>query len=115
MRTAAISLFGLLSVATAVPVINSPEVEIVVEASHGGAGSGLTNTTITVPVGPLYTNKAALAAVSTLYLLDDETVSCIPYQSEDGTGTHGLPFTVGHPSFLSTNTVVVGSIRCTSN
>ncbi|KAI0009044.1 hypothetical protein F4779DRAFT_407276 [Xylariaceae sp. FL0662B] len=90
-----------------------------VEASHGGAGSGLTNTTITVPIGPVYTNSVALDQVSTLYLVGRTdpavpitTIECTPYKATDGTGSHGLPFSVNKPSRLSTNTVQVGSIVC---
>ncbi|KAI1076110.1 hypothetical protein F5B20DRAFT_557571 [Whalleya microplaca] len=93
-----------------------------VEASHGGAGNGLTNNTISVPIGPVYTNAQFLAQVSTLYLVGRTdtlvpitTIECTPYKAEDGTGSHGLPFTVLQPSYLSTNTVKVGSIVCTNS
>ncbi|KAL7629234.1 hypothetical protein AAE478_000754 [Parahypoxylon ruwenzoriense] len=94
-----------------------PQATIVVEASHGGAGQGLTNTTIIVPVGPVYINRGDLDAVSTLYLTDVQgypldRVSCTPYRSTDGSGTHGRPFTSTEPSLLSTNTVQIGSIVC---
>ncbi|KAI5862079.1 hypothetical protein GGS23DRAFT_103669 [Durotheca rogersii] len=90
---------------------------VVVEASHGGAGNGLTNTTIAVPIEQVYTNPEALDEVSTLYLIDAEGVAvesvvCTPYRGTDGTGASGLPFTNTNPSYLSTNTVVVGSIVC---
>ncbi|KAI2624466.1 hypothetical protein GGS21DRAFT_493877 [Xylaria nigripes] len=111
MRAAAFA--ALLTVASAAPAAQIDNVHVVAEAIHGGTGIDRTNTTITVPVGPLYRNEEVLDQVSTLYLLDGDGVSCIPYQSADGTGPHGLPFTVGHPSYLSTNTVVVGSIQCT--
>ncbi|KAI0096757.1 hypothetical protein GGR51DRAFT_542748 [Nemania sp. FL0031] len=111
MRTAAFALMAA-ALASAAPASRSESATIVVEASHGGAGSGLTNTTITVPVGPVYTNTAVLDTVSTLYLLSPDTVTCTPFKNADGTGNGGLPFTVGHPSLLSTNTVVVGSIVC---
>ncbi|KAI1780098.1 hypothetical protein F4818DRAFT_165431 [Hypoxylon cercidicola] len=91
-----------------------------VEASHGGAGSGLTNTTIRVPIDEIYNNKEALSEVSTLYLIGAtevaiDSITCTPYKAEDATGSHGLPFTVNTPSRLSTNTVVVGSILCNSS
>jgi hypothetical protein len=114
MRAAALALFTA-ALASAAPTSASQEdAIIIIEASHGGAGSGLTNTTITVPIGTVYTNEEALAEVSNLYLLCPKSTTCTPYQSEEGTGTDGLPFTVGKPSRLSTNTVVVGSIVCTS-
>ncbi|KAI3325584.1 hypothetical protein HD806DRAFT_533247 [Xylariaceae sp. AK1471] len=114
MRAAALALLTAAFVKAA-PTSTSQEAVIVIEASHHGAGSDLTNTTITVPIdGTVYTNTEALAEVSSLYLLSPESVICTPYKNEDGTGTGGLPFTVGNPSRLSTNTVVVGSIVCTS-
>ncbi|KAI8627177.1 hypothetical protein F5Y19DRAFT_487128 [Xylariaceae sp. FL1651] len=96
--------------AAAAPACTNPDATIIIEASHGGAGSDLTNTTIIVPIGPVYTNEQALAEVSSLYLLTPLGTTCTPYANEDGTGTDGLPFQVGKPSLLSTNTVVVGSI-----
>ncbi|KAI1768330.1 hypothetical protein GGR53DRAFT_439372 [Hypoxylon sp. FL1150] len=91
---------------------------VTVEASHGGAGNGLTNTTISIPIGVTYAGNPALEEVSTLYLVGStsgvpvDSITCTPYKSTDGTGTHGLPFTSKVPSRLSTNTVVVGSIKC---
>ncbi|KAI1407862.1 hypothetical protein F5Y13DRAFT_194974 [Hypoxylon sp. FL1857] len=96
----------------------APSAYITVEASHGGAGNGLTNNTIIVPIDTTYTNPDALAAVSTLYLVGAsagvpvDSITCTPFQSTDGTGTHGLAFTSTTPSRLSTNTVQVGSIVC---
>ncbi|KAI1398521.1 hypothetical protein F4819DRAFT_468232 [Hypoxylon fuscum] len=95
------------------------KVIINVEASHGGAGSGLTNTTVNMPWGEVYTNKTALDAVSTLYLIGTTSqdlpagsIYCIPYKNTDGTGSHGLLFDLYEASRLSTNTVQVGSITC---
>lgn len=48
-------------------------------------------------------------------LVQIETVTCTPYKYIDGTGRSGLPFTDGNPSYLSTNTVVVGSIYCSTS
>ncbi|KAK9799890.1 hypothetical protein AB5N19_10502 [Seiridium cardinale] len=98
----------------------TPSATIVIQASHGGAGSGLTNNTISVPVGPVYTNAQALSAVSTLYLtgaseIPVDSIICTPYAAANGTGSRGLPFTSSTPSYLSTNTVQVGSIVCLSN
>ncbi|KAH8891536.1 hypothetical protein GQ53DRAFT_841450 [Thozetella sp. PMI_491] len=93
---------------------------VTIETSHGGAGSDLTNATIQVPLTGLpYVNQTALNAVSTLYLTGAidaplENIVCIPWKAFDGTGTGGLPFTSSQPSRLSTNTVVVGSITCTT-
>ncbi|KAH7311320.1 hypothetical protein B0I35DRAFT_437894 [Stachybotrys elegans] len=75
------------------------------------------NSTVPVPIGPIFTGDAALSAVSTLYLTGStgvpvDTVICTPFRNIDGTGNGGLPFTFGSPSFLSLNTVVVGSIVC---
>ncbi|KAI1174431.1 hypothetical protein F4777DRAFT_579986 [Nemania sp. FL0916] len=120
MRTTAITLLAtaIAGITSAAPAptttrgVPLPEdALVVVEASHGGAGSGLTNTTITVPIGTVYTNEA-LAAVSTLYLLSPNDGVCTPYLYANGTGARGAPFHVGEPSRLSTNTVVVGSVVC---
>lgn len=92
---------------------------ITVEASHGGAGSGLTNTTLSIPLLTQYTNPA-LDAVSTLYLTGStgdvqfSSITCYTYRNDNLTGMGGLPFTSETPSRLSTNTVVVGSIFCNS-
>lgn len=117
MRTSTIisSAAALAGLASA-----TPSAVITIEASHGGAGSGLTNNTITVPIGPVYTNAQSLSTVSTLYLtgaseVDIKSISCTPYQSTNGTGSRGLAFSSGTPSYLSTNTVQIGSIICLSN
>ncbi|KAI1746645.1 hypothetical protein F4782DRAFT_523820 [Xylaria castorea] len=110
-----ISLAALCAaaVASAVPGHPTPHTAIVViETSHGGAFNDRTNRTIAVPIGPVYVNEGALAAVSTLYLLGPNTATCTPYKATNGTGSGGLPFYINHPSLLSTNTVVVGSIVC---
>ncbi|KAI1431332.1 hypothetical protein GGR50DRAFT_698091 [Xylaria sp. CBS 124048] len=116
MRASSVlALIGSAATAFAIPTGQAPSsVQIVVETSHGGGGNDITSVTISVPVGTLYTNPTALAAVSTLSLLGSSTdnVYCTPYTSVDGTGNHGIAFSVGHPSYLSTNTVVVGSIYC---
>jgi hypothetical protein len=111
MRAAGLALFTA-AIANATSTTSCQDALIIIEASHGGAGNGLTNTTITVPIGTVYTNPDALDEVSTLYLLSPESTTCTPYKLSNGTGSSGLPFTVGHPSYLSTNTVVVGSIAC---
>ncbi|KXT08091.1 hypothetical protein AC579_1467 [Pseudocercospora musae] len=110
-RTAAIIL---LAAATA----SGQTATITIEASHGGAGSGLTNNTIQVPLNTRYTNPA-LDTVSTLYLTASDGVAldsiiCTPYRYNNLTGAGGLPFTSSTPSFLSTNTVQVGSLFCNS-
>ncbi|KAI7343975.1 hypothetical protein KC320_g9030 [Hortaea werneckii] len=92
---------------------------VTITASHGGAGNGLTNTTITVPLGSLYTN-AALDEVSYLYLTGAsdavlESITCTPYRYANGTGEAGRPFTSSSPSLLSTNTVKVGSLTCVAS
>ncbi|KAI7265231.1 hypothetical protein KC345_g8531 [Hortaea werneckii] len=92
---------------------------VTITASHGGAGNGLTNTTITVPLGSLYTN-AALDEVSYLYLTDAseavlESITCTPHRYANGTGEAGRPFTSSSPSLLSTNTVKVGSLTCVAS
>lgn len=105
---------GLATAATAL----AQTATVVIEASHGGAGSDLTNTTITVPLNTRYTNSA-LQVVSTFYLtgangVDVDSITCTPYRYSNLTGMGGLPFTSTKPSFLSTNTVSVGSLLCKS-
>ncbi|KAI0509516.1 hypothetical protein F5B22DRAFT_324277 [Xylaria bambusicola] len=98
------------------PPPSQEHVAIAVETLHHRRGhtTSLTNQTIEVPVGPVYRNGSALGRVSTLYLLDNTAVTCIPYLSEKPTGPHGNPFTVGHPAVLSEDTpVTVGNILCT--
>ncbi|KAF7194637.1 hypothetical protein HII31_04143 [Pseudocercospora fuligena] len=104
----------LLAAATA----SAQTATITIEASHGGAGNGLTNTTIEVPLNMRYTNSA-LDTVSTLYLTGSDgvaldSITCTPYRYNNLTGAGGLPFTSATPSFLSTNTVQVGSLLCNS-
>ncbi|CAJ2500600.1 Uu.00g034530.m01.CDS01 [Anthostomella pinea] len=103
---------GFVGLASAGAAPNGANAEIVINA-------GTLNTTVLIPIGSVYTSESNLTAVSTLYLtgaspVPVESVTCTPYQSTDGTGTSGLPFTVESPSFLSTNTVQVGSILCES-
>ena len=115
MRTTAFAL-SAAALATAASA-QQPTAQITIEASHGGAGNGLTNKTIDVPIGPVYTNAEALAAVSTLYLtgaqgVPVDHVTCTPYHAATGEGSSGLPFTSTTPSRLSTNPVQIGSIQC---
>ncbi|KAI0427157.1 hypothetical protein F5Y09DRAFT_316988 [Xylaria sp. FL1042] len=93
-------------------------VTIAVETFHKDRGNGtyLTNRTISVLVGPLYRNASVLNEVTTLYTLEFERVSCIPYISEIPFGPHGTPFTLHHPAELVKNdTVIVGNIICTES
>lgn len=92
---------------------------VTIESSHGGAGQGLSNITVDIPLTATYTNRSALAEVSTLYLVDArgvpfDSVTCTPFRYANGSGDAGLPFNETSPSFLSTNTVEVGSIVCIS-
>ncbi|KAI5362181.1 hypothetical protein Slin14017_G074180 [Septoria linicola] len=92
---------------------------VIVESSHGGAGNGLMNESITVPLNTIYTSPA-LDAVSTLYLTQSEcielgSVTCTPHRDTDGTGVAGLPFNSTSPSFISTNTEQIGSLVCISS
>lgn len=96
-----------------------PAAIVVIEASHGGAGQDLTNQTVTIPLTATYSNTSALAEVSTLYLVNAvgvplTSISCTPFRNADGTGKSGLTFDSTTPSYLSTNTVQVGSIVCIS-
>lgn len=91
-----------------------PTVEITIVDRRLGTNSSISGT-----IGTLIT-ELDLDTVSELYLssaelVPIETVTCTPYKYIDGTGRSGLPFTEGNPSYLSTNTVVVGSIYCSSS
>ncbi|KAK5685517.1 hypothetical protein LTS10_003596 [Elasticomyces elasticus] len=93
--------------------------DVTITASHGGAGNGLTNTTVIVPLGTPYTNSA-LDTVSYLYLTGAngaalEDITCQAYVYPNGTGAAGQPFTHISPALLSTNTVIVGSLVCSSS
>ncbi|KAH8164538.1 hypothetical protein CIB48_g3713 [Xylaria polymorpha] len=88
---------------------------IAIEAFHGEARAGLANLTLVIPVGPAYINKAALHAVSALYILEDDGVTCIPYSAEFAGGPHGNPFTFGHPAIMSENMAAIGCLVCTKN
>ncbi|KAI0202322.1 hypothetical protein F4808DRAFT_421191 [Astrocystis sublimbata] len=110
MRFSSFAVLAAATLASAAPTVDIATV--VVEASHGGAFNDRTNQTLSVPIGSVYVDEHALNAVSTLYLLGPNGVTCTPYKAKDGTGNRGLPFSVGKPSYLSTNTVVVGSIQC---
>lgn len=93
---------------------------ITITTSHGGAGQDLTNRTITIPLNDAYTNADALEAVSYLSLtgatgVPFDSVTCQAYQDRDATMAGGEPFDSSAPALLSTNTVVVGSIVCTTD
>ncbi|OTB08729.1 hypothetical protein M426DRAFT_316749 [Hypoxylon sp. CI-4A] len=91
---------------------------VTAEILHGGTPDR--NTTINVPIDDVYTNKAVLDQVSTLYLIGSsqdvqaDSITCTPFKSQDGNGQSALPFDINTPSRLSTNTVQVGSIVCHS-
>ncbi|RMY83741.1 hypothetical protein D0862_11611 [Hortaea werneckii] len=110
---------ALLAVGAFATTAFAQSASVTITASHGGAGNGLTNTTITVPLGSLYTN-AALDEVSYLYLTGAsdavlESITCTPHRYANGTGEAGRPFTSNSPSLLSTNTVKVGSLTCVAS
>lgn len=103
----------------AATTIAAQSVVVIIEASHGGAGNGLTNNSITVPLSTYYTDPK-LDAVSTLYLtqasdVELDAVTCTPYRNANGSGSAGLPFNSTRPSFISTNTEQIGSVFCISS
>jgi opacity protein-like surface antigen len=105
---------SLASTATAAALAWDNAAIVIVEA-HNGLHS--TNSTIAVEFGHVYAGGGALHEVSTLYLGDTigapfDSVTCTPHHASNGQGTGGRPFNSTSPSFLSTNTVVVGSIVC---
>lgn len=109
-----IPLVAVMSSAASASGLAQPTVEITVVDRRLGTNSSITGT-----IGALLIGKS-LDTVSELYLssteaVQIETVTCTPYKYTDGTGRGGLPFTEGNPSYLSTNTVVVGSIYCSSS
>ncbi|KAI0472202.1 hypothetical protein GGR56DRAFT_678040 [Xylariaceae sp. FL0804] len=110
-------VFSILAAGAAFAAALEPVAVVRIEASHGGAGNGLTNTTFATPLGSIYADATKLDEVSTLYLdgvwgADATHVTCTPYAYNNGTGRGGLAFTTTEPSYLSTNTVQVGSVIC---
>lgn len=106
------------TILTAATTIAAQSVVVIIEASHGGAGVTLTNTSITVPLSDYYTNPA-LDAVSTLYLTQASgvnltAVTCTPYRYAEASDNAGLPFNSTTPSFISTNTRQIGSVFCSA-
>ncbi|KAK6221504.1 hypothetical protein LQW54_001276 [Pestalotiopsis sp. IQ-011] len=111
MRT---STFIASAAALAGTVYATPSAVISVEFHDNGA---LKNTSVTVPIGTVYTDPKNLYQVSTLYLssavdADVNSITCTPFQNNHGTGAGGKDFSYGNPSLLSTNSVQVGSIVC---
>ena len=101
----------------AVSAFAQKEAAVTIEASHGGAGNGLTNTTIDVIINKPYHNATILDEVSTLYLrgatgVPLDSITCTPFKNADGSGDSGLPFNSTSPSYVSTNTIQIGSIVC---
>ncbi|GAW16654.1 hypothetical protein ANO14919_060900 [Xylariales sp. No.14919] len=116
MRATSFAILSAAALASAAPTTpTSQTATVVVETAHGAAYNDRTNRTITVPIGPTYINTEALGAVSTLYLLGPDATTCTPYKDAQAQVNGGLPFSVGHPSYLSTNSVVVGSLICQSS
>ncbi|KAI1145267.1 hypothetical protein F4825DRAFT_257713 [Nemania diffusa] len=111
-----VAIFSLLAAtfAIAAPTGGFLRTTVILETSHMGFVNPK-NVTVIVPVGPIYRNKTALASVSKLYILNDDSISCIPYYGEIASGPHGNPFTFGHPSVLPKIPIAIGSIMCTSN
>lgn len=113
-------LTSALLLASAAWAQNPQRAIVTITTSHGGAGNGLTNQTVTVPLNTPYRNTSALDAVSYLYLTGGtgvpfDSITCQAYQDADATETGGKPFDSRTPALLSTNTVTVGSILCTTN
>ena len=101
----------------AVSALAQKEATVTIEASHGGAGNGLTNTTIDVIINKPYHNATILDEVSTLFLrgatgVPLDSITCTPFKNADGSGDSGLPFNSTSPSYVSTNTIQIGSIVC---
>ncbi|CAI6095241.1 hypothetical protein V2G26_019581 [Clonostachys chloroleuca] len=121
MRVAATLVVAVLSsLAMAAPAQtegSSGYADIIVRKNLGGVTGDHTDTRILVPLGKMFTGHPALEAVSTLILdgaigTDITTVSCTPFKNPDGTGNAGASFSKDRPSYLSTNTVTVGSVFC---
>ncbi|KAI0135630.1 hypothetical protein F4814DRAFT_31160 [Daldinia grandis] len=117
MQYSAIFASAIAFAGLAAAQVERPYAKVIVESSHGGAGNGLVNKTLLVPFEGPY-KSSVLNEVSTLYLtgasqVDVNTVVCQPHKNEDGSDTAAKTFDVNNPSYLSTNTVVIGSITCT--
>lgn len=117
---AALSLFSM----SAAQPLNSRDIawaDVTVETILDARGH-VKQQTIPVPIGSLFTKEQAnglLDAVSTLKLtdatgIDKKSVFCVTYGTEDGSGPVGPEFTYFKPSYLSTNTVAIPSLRCSS-
>ncbi|KAI1131468.1 hypothetical protein F5Y10DRAFT_262230 [Nemania abortiva] len=114
MRFALLPLLSAtLAAASPIGMGGPQHTTIVIEGGHSKNDTHFTNSTIVVPVGPQYRNHTALAAVSKLYIVNDDTITCIAYYAEIASGPHSHPFTFGHPAVMSKTPVTVGSIRCT--
>lgn len=92
---------------------------ITIAASHGGAGSNITNRTLTIELNIPYIGPE-LNAVSTLYLTGGtgvplDSLTCQAFQDEEANVLGGNPFNSTTPALLSTNTVRVGSVLCLTN
>lgn len=93
---------------------------ITIATSHGGAGNNITNNTVTIDLNSSFQNRSVLGSVSTLYLtgaigVPFDSVTCQAYQDRRQQQKGGNPFDSTTPALLSTNTVRVGSIVCTSD
>ncbi|KAF3062257.1 hypothetical protein GL218_03276 [Daldinia childiae] len=116
MQFSAIFASAIAFTGLAAAQVQRPFAKINVESSHGGAGNGLVNKTISVGFDVPFTGEE-LKEVSSLYLIgaslvDINTVVCQPHKNTDGSDTAAKTFDVNNPGRLSTNTVVVGSITC---
>lgn len=113
-------LFTAAALLATSALAQTPQTAIItITTSHGGAGNGLTNQTVTVPLNTPFRNDSALSAVSYLYLtgatgVPFDSVTCQAYQDADASEAGGDPFNSTTPALLSTNTVQVGSIVCTT-
>lgn len=118
--TASVAILSIVGLASAQPTMMTRDEAtafVRIETNLGGVFGDVKQKTVQVPIGAVYTNEQDLAAVSTLYLMgatgvEATAVTCSPFKETSGSGSAGKDFTSGNPSYLSTNTVTVGSIVC---
>lgn len=114
---------SMLGMAAAKPVPaddNAPTVVIKVEAATGGTvyKDDLIEVSFNKPITPkdfdILNAVSTLSVFGTNNIVPLDSITCVTLGTSDGTGSSGVPFTYGHPSYLSTNTVVVPSFVCRS-
>ncbi|KAK4994529.1 hypothetical protein LTR66_005463 [Elasticomyces elasticus] len=93
-------------------------VQVIAQSNvSGGPGGSSTNTSMSVPLNTTWTNTPSVTTLSLVaaYGVPLDSVTCMIYQSTDATGTPVRTFNSVTSAGLSTNTVTIGSLVCTSS